>query len=93
MLGFRGKTMNTYHVYWTFSEYADNGYILHTVLGKRDYPDWNFVTTVELPEIDTSKVAEAAVTALDNEITDLRVKIERVEEKKKQLLALSHGGV
>jgi len=86
--------MKKHYVYWVFSEYSDNGYVLCVETSNKGIPKgWHFVAEIDLPEIDTKEVTKAAVTALDNQIVDLRVNIEKVEEKKKQLLALNHGGV
>ena len=85
--------MKTYYMYWVFSEYHPSGFQIMTEPDQIGIPKtWNFIKEVELPEIDIHAVKEAGAKVLDDEITDLRVKIEKINEKKKQLLALSHKG-
>jgi len=85
------KETTTHWIYWSYSEYDAKGYHLmvqDNELHERLLDEYTFVSTIELPPVNTDKVIEMGVQNLDNKILDKKKYIIALEEKKQQLLAL-----
>ena len=85
------KKTETHYISWTFSEHNEEGYSLHLTDWKpTENSSFKFIQEVELEPFDKSEIVKAGVVHVDNEITDLKFKISKLEDKKQQLLALTY---
>ena len=85
------KTTKTHYLYWTPSNYSDEGYRYCIFTSKfEDDPNYIFVSALELLELDIDEVKEVRADLFDKQIDDLRVQIVQIQEKKQQLLAIGH---
>jgi len=87
----KNKNTTTHYIHWAFSEYESCGYGLYVLSWKAgDDSTFRFLKEVEIPNFDKTEIVKAGVSKIDNDITDLRHKINKLEDKKQQLLALGH---
>ena len=86
--------MKKYKVYAGFSEYSSCGYCHHVIDPDDDWAEsgdgFTFLASVELPLPQIGEIMKAGVAAIDQDIAKLQVQINQKQEKKNQLLALTH---
>lgn len=89
-------------IYATFSECSADGiqYVLHDETMKEyleTKDEYTFIMEIELPETGKEEITKMGVAAIDNKIKDANAKcvqdIKMLNEKKEQLLALTHNAV
>ena len=87
------KTTETHYIGWMFSEHNESGYSLHVTNWKPgDGCAIKFIQEIELEPFDKKDIIKAGVVKIDNDITDLRHSIQKLEDKKQQLLAIGYDG-
>jgi len=84
-----------YKAYWTFCQYSSSG--VRVNVEDLDHSEWcdkndkyTFIAEIELPEIDQKSVQEKAVADIDDQILNKNMELDKLRDKKQQLLALEY---
>jgi len=92
--------MATHYIYWKFSEHSEGG-VFYSVFSQREhesaneggYSNYTFICQADIPEINMHDVMAKGVETITKTQGELQGEINKLEEKKQQLLALEYKGV